>query len=129
MILDYMVSHIIKMSHLDNIFNLTEKKIFLIVAYLGFLALMYGLTEIGVISIGSFLLCGILVFILYFIFKKQFNKTIKRLRSENSDLIRDDMMNKICKNANNEFCDRYKKKRDKYRKDIGEIYDDYNNSQ
>jgi hypothetical protein len=116
------------MNHLDSVLSLNEKHFFLLAAYLGFLALLYGLTELGIISIGSFILCGSIVLILYFIFKKQFNKTIQKLRSENDDLIKDDTMNKICKSANNEFCKRYKKKRDDYRKDISVIYTDYEKS-
>ena len=113
---------------MKGIYNYNEKYVFVLVAYLGVVALLYGLTEIGVISIGSFLLCSVMILALYFIFKKMFNKTIKKLRKENDNLNTEKGMRNICKNNDNEFCKRYRKKREQYYKDVNTIYNDYNKS-
>ena len=128
MIVEFIIKNIMKESHLDLIFNYNEKYVFVLVAYLGVVALLYGLTEIGVISIGSFLLCSVMILALYFIFKKMFNKTIKKLRKENDNLNTEKGMRNICKNNDNEFCKRYRKKREQYYKDVNTIYNDYNKS-
>ena len=126
MIIDYLIKYIIKTDYLDQLLNSNEKYIFVLACYLGFIALLYGLTEVGIISIGSFILGAILTLGLYFIFKKQLNKTIKRLRKENDTLKINDEMGEICKGAQNEFCDRYNKKLSQYKQDVNGIYKDYN---
>tara|TARA_Y100000389_G_scaffold204441_2_gene256969 strand:+ start:1083 stop:1430 length:348 start_codon:yes stop_codon:yes gene_type:complete len=113
---------------MDSILDKNGKYIFIVALYLGIIAFLYGLTTIGVISIGSFILACILILVLYFVFKKKYNKTIKKLRKENTQLKNIDVMSKICKNNQNKYCDSYNKKKDIFEKEIAKLYDEYNNS-
>lgn len=126
--LEYFIQHILKLNYMDDILEKGDKYVFVIALYLGIIALLYGLTTIGVISIGSFIMSSILILVLYFVFKKKFNKRIKSLKSENKKLKNIDVMSKICKNNQNEYCQQYNKKKDIFEKEIEKIYDDYNNS-
>lgn len=126
--LDYFIQHILKLNYMDSILDKNAKYVFVIAVYLGIIAFLYGLTTIGIISIGSFIMATILILVLYFVFKKKFNKRIKTLKTENQKLQNIDVMSKICKNNQNEYCQQYNEKKDIYQKEIAKIYEEYNNS-
>ena len=126
MMLDYLIKYVFQLKHLEAVLSTNETHIFIIACYIGLMAALYAMTELGIISIGSFIFSAVLILILYFIFKKQFNGVIKKLRNENDILKIKDTMNKICENNNNKYCKRYMKRREEYMKDIDKIYNEYN---